>query len=129
MIGCRAPAHGTDTDHTFDAALGGATVEHNLGNVCRHDHRLKHEGGWQLHQPEPGLFRWTSRLGHVYQVRPPPIIESLPDPIPREGPAPPPLVPLDDDLAIWEDSPPEGDTAPPPQPSPSPDPNEDPPPF
>jgi hypothetical protein len=60
MIGCRAPAHGTDTDHTLDHARSGATTEHNLGHVCRHDHRLKHEGGWQLHQPEPGVFRWTT---------------------------------------------------------------------
>jgi hypothetical protein len=60
MIGCRAPAHSADTDHTLDHARGGATVEHNLGNACRHDHRLKHEGGWRLHQPEPGLFRWTT---------------------------------------------------------------------
>lgn len=54
MIGCRAPARGTDTDHTLDHARGGATVEYNLGNTCKHDHRVKHEGGWQLHQPEPG---------------------------------------------------------------------------
>ncbi|MGH3806329.1 MAG: HNH endonuclease signature motif containing protein, partial [Pseudonocardiaceae bacterium] len=51
MIGCRAPAHGTDIDHTLDHAKTGATADHNLGNACRHDHRLKHEGGWQLHQP------------------------------------------------------------------------------
>jgi hypothetical protein len=60
MIGCRAPAHNTDTDHTHDHAHGEATADHNLGTPCRHDHRLKHEGGWQLHQPEPGLFRWPS---------------------------------------------------------------------
>ncbi|HEV7450259.1 MAG TPA: hypothetical protein VGO16_02470 [Pseudonocardiaceae bacterium] len=35
MIGCRAPAHSTDTDHTLDHARGGATAEHNLGNPCR----------------------------------------------------------------------------------------------
>jgi hypothetical protein len=60
MIGCRAPTRGTDTDHILDHAHGGATVDHNLGNLCRHDHRLKHDGGWQLHQPEPGVFHWTT---------------------------------------------------------------------
>jgi hypothetical protein len=60
MIGCRAPAHSADTDHTLDHARSGATVEPNLGHACRHDHRLKHEGGWQLQQPEPGVFRWAT---------------------------------------------------------------------
>jgi hypothetical protein len=56
MIDCRAPAHTTDKDHTH----GGPTLAPNLGDACRHDHRLKHEGGWQLHQPEPGPHgrRW-----------------------------------------------------------------------
>ncbi|MGH3778210.1 MAG: DUF222 domain-containing protein [Pseudonocardiaceae bacterium] len=133
MIGCRAPAHGTDTDHTLDHARSGPTVEHNLGNACKHDHRLKHEGGWQLHQPEPGLFRWTSRLGHVYPVRPPPIIEPLPDPIPRNGPTPPLFVQPDgdwDESSIWDDTPLEVDTTPSPRPPPEPEAcDETPPPF
>ncbi len=86
MIGCRAPAHTADKDHTIDHAHGGPTLGSNLGDACRHDHRLKHEGGWALHQPEPGVFCWTSRLGHTYQRRPPAIIEPLPDPIPRDRP-------------------------------------------
>ena len=56
MIGCRAPTHSTDTDHTHN----GTTTEHNLGTACRHDHRLKHHGGWQLHQPQTGVFHWTT---------------------------------------------------------------------
>jgi hypothetical protein len=56
MIGCRAPTYSTDTDHTLDHAHNGTTTEHNLGTACRHDHRLKHHGGWQLHQPQPGVF-------------------------------------------------------------------------
>ncbi|MGH3802908.1 MAG: HNH endonuclease signature motif containing protein, partial [Pseudonocardiaceae bacterium] len=133
MIGCRAPAYGTDTDHILDHARSGATVERNLGNACRHDHRLKHEGGWQLHQPEPGLFRWISRLGHVYPVRPSPIIEPLPDPIPGYGPAPPLPVRPDDDWdesSIWDDTSPEADTTPSPRPPPEPDAHDEaPPPF
>ncbi len=132
MIGCRAPAGSTDTDHTLDHACGGATTEPNLGNVCRHDHRLKHDGGWRLHQPESGLFRWRSRLGHSYLLRPSPIIEPLPDPIPRDGPAPPLLVPPDDDgdtSCIWDDTPAEADTKPPPGPPPEADPHHDAAPF
>ncbi len=135
MLGCRAPARGTDADHTLDHARGGATLEPNLGHACRHDHRLKHDGGWQLHQPQPGLFRWTSRLGHTYDVCTPPIIEPLPDPIPRRGPAPPPpppLVPADehwDESNIWDNTPPKTHTKPTPRPPPQPDSHDDPPPF
>ncbi|MGB8201582.1 MAG: HNH endonuclease signature motif containing protein, partial [Pseudonocardiaceae bacterium] len=60
MIGCRAPARSADKDHTLDHAKGGPTIGANLGDACRHDHRLKHEGGWILHQPHPGAFHWTT---------------------------------------------------------------------
>ncbi len=42
------------------------THPHNLGPLCRHHHRLKHEAGWKLEQPTPGTFTWTSPLGHTY---------------------------------------------------------------
>ncbi|HEY2763094.1 MAG TPA: DUF222 domain-containing protein [Pseudonocardiaceae bacterium] len=132
MIGCRAPARGADADHTVDHARSGATAEHNLGHACRHDHGLKHEGGWQLHQLEPGLFRWISRLGHAYQVRTPPIIEPLPDPMPGHPPTAPPFIRPENNWAesnIWDDIPPEPNTKPPPGPSPEPDSGPDPPPF
>jgi hypothetical protein len=132
MIGCRAPARGTDADHTLDDARGGTTTQDNLGPACRHDHRLKHDGGWQLDQLKSGHFRWRSRLGHTYQVDPPPIIEPLPDPIPRDGPAPPLVSSLDhywDDSVIWDGSSPGGATRTPPGPSPPPVPDDDPPPF
>ena len=64
-----------------DEALQQFTAAANLGPVCRHDHRVKHHGGWRLHQPRPGHFTWTSPLGHTYQVPPSVIIEALPDPI------------------------------------------------
>ena len=86
FVGCRAPARAADKDHTRDHAHGGLTTGANLGPACRHDHRLKHEGGWRLDQLQPGVFRWTSRLGHHYERRPPLIIEPLPDPIPRHQP-------------------------------------------
>jgi hypothetical protein len=68
--GCRMPARDSDLDHTEDFAKGGRTHPHNLGPLCRHHHRLKHEAGWKLEQPEPGKFIWTSPLGHTYQSEP-----------------------------------------------------------
>jgi hypothetical protein len=104
MIGCRVPARSADKDHTLDHAKGGPTTGPNLGDACRHDHRLKGEGGWTLHQPQHGVFCWTSRLGHTYQRRPPAIIEPLTDPIPRDRPPFPLVLPPDDDgedSRIW----------------------------
>jgi hypothetical protein len=90
-------------------------------DACRHDHRLKGEGGWALQQPQPGVFRWTSRLGHPYERRPPAIIEPLPDPIPRDRSPFPLTIPLDDDwedTQIWDDPEPEPEPDPPPEPDP-----------
>lgn len=123
-----APARTADKDHTSDHSHGGATTDDNLGNACRHDHRLKHEGGWRLHQPLPGHFRWTSRLGHSYQRRPPPILEPLPDPLGRGRPPFPLLIPTDagwEDSEIWEKPPSERQ----PPPAAQLDVNQDPPPF
>ncbi|HSL07653.1 MAG TPA: DUF222 domain-containing protein [Pseudonocardiaceae bacterium] len=128
MIGCRAPAHTADKDHTHDHTKGGPTIGSNLGDACRHDHRLKGEGGWALQQSQPGVFRWTSRLGHSYERRPPAIIEPLPDPIPRDRSPFPLTIPLDDDwedTQIWDDP----ESEPEPDPPPEPDPRTDIPPF
>ncbi|MDQ2791549.1 MAG: hypothetical protein DLM60_01000 [Pseudonocardiales bacterium] len=81
--GCRCSARHADLDHTLDHGRGGVTTEANSGPLCRHDHLLKHEGGWRLRQPEPGHFVWTSPLGRVYHTRPQPITTDLPDPLPR----------------------------------------------
>lgn len=70
--GCRVPAHRADLDHTLAWELGGPTVPGNLGVLCRHHHRAKHEGGWHLHQPRPGHFVWHSPLGHRYKISPEP---------------------------------------------------------
>ncbi len=96
---CRTPARATDQDHTRDHHQGGPTLAYNLGGACRHDHRLKGEGGWTLVQPEPGHFRWTSRLGHTYHVHPEPVTEPLPDPIPRNRDPFPLITPDEGD---WE---------------------------
>ncbi|MBA2472661.1 MAG: DUF222 domain-containing protein, partial [Pseudonocardiales bacterium] len=117
MIGCRAPARTADKDHTRDHGHGGPTTGDNLGAACRHHHRLKHQGGWRLHQPQPGHFHWTSRLGHSYHRPPPPILEPLPDPLTPDRPPMPLLLPID---AHWESSeiwaqPPEPKSEPPPR--------------
>lgn len=78
-----------DLDHTipFDhtAAPGaGQTSAGNLGPLSRYTHRLKTHGGWQLTQPEPGVYLWTSPLGYRYLVtaqgtirlRPPPTAQA-----------------------------------------------------
>ncbi len=64
--GCRHPARRSDMDHTLDVNDDGPTIVGNLEPACRHDHRLKHEGGWNLTQPQPGTYIWTSPHGHTY---------------------------------------------------------------
>jgi hypothetical protein len=91
--GCRTPAHRADLDHTRDHAEGGTTTADDLSPGCRHDHMLKTEGGWQLDQPEPGVFRWTSPLGRTYPVRSEPLQPPPLDPLPREKDPRPDLPP------------------------------------
>jgi hypothetical protein len=115
---CRMPAHNTDGDHIEEWARGGRTHHGNIGSACRHDHRLRHEGGWAVHQPRPGYLIWISRLGIHYHVPPPLIIEPLPDPIPR---APQAAVEGEADDPIWQEPP---EPPPEPEPPPPPDPDE-----
>jgi hypothetical protein len=81
---CRAPARTTDQDHRIGYHQGGPTTAANLSTPCRHDHRLKDEAGWAIHQPEPGLTIWTSPLGHSFESRRPPVIASAPEPYPDD---------------------------------------------
>ena len=71
--GCRIPAADCDLDHRRDWAKGGATTIGNLGPLCKHDHRVKHEAGWQYRFTPEGDAEWTTKLGHTYRTaRPPP---------------------------------------------------------
>ncbi|MCP2326064.1 hypothetical protein HDA40_004571 [Hamadaea flava] len=70
--GCTNPARTCDTDHTVDHAFGGPTTDENLGLLCRHHHRLKHEGGHRLRQIRPGHFAWESPSGRTYRTDPDP---------------------------------------------------------
>ncbi|WP_344054024.1 HNH endonuclease signature motif containing protein [Planotetraspora silvatica] len=88
--GCRMPATRTDQDHAADWAGGGLTTEDNLHLACRHDHRAKHDGGWRVTMPDPGVILWSSPLGHSYPTRLPPIMFGTLDPRPRDWPDSPP---------------------------------------
>jgi hypothetical protein len=96
--GCRAPAHRADTDHSIEHARGGATTDAGLASACRHDHRLRHEGGWTIEHTEPGQVTWISPLGRRYRTRPPPGLLDLPEPRPgaidERDPEPDPEHPL-----------------------------------
>ena len=115
--GCRAPAHRTDTDHTTEHTHGGATVDTGLAAACRHDHRLRHEGGWRIEHSDPGQITWTSRLGRTYRRHTPPGLLDLPEPRPDaiddRDPEPPPY-----DPPPWAD--PDSCLEPEPQPPPPP---------
>ena len=56
-------------DQTIPRAKGGPTDPTNLGPLHRRHHRGRHDGRWQVSQPEPGTFVWTSPTGHVYTVQ------------------------------------------------------------
>jgi hypothetical protein len=69
--GCRMPARECDIDHRHPWSQGGLTDEFNLAPLCRHHHRLKHNG-WNIETVSPGMHIWTSPLGHTYTTGPDP---------------------------------------------------------
>ncbi|TWP50647.1 DUF222 domain-containing protein [Lentzea tibetensis] len=73
MIGCTARASRCEVDHTIPYPAG-PTADHNNGMFCTHDHRLKHESGWQITQPSPGTFKCVSPTGRVYTREPEPAL-------------------------------------------------------
>jgi hypothetical protein len=90
--GCRQPARKCDLDHTVHYPEG-PTAPTNLGTLCRHHHRLKHESDWNLTQHHDGVFRWTSPTGREYTTTPEPLEPPEPPP-PRPSPPdddPPPF--------------------------------------
>jgi hypothetical protein len=106
----RARRHGV-AEHTTAWECGGHTADANLGALCRHHHRVKHESGWRVVQEPGGVMRWTSPAGHVLRTMPerpfvpvgigegldPPGVRGSADP--SSPPAPPDCRdPLDDEL-------------------------------
>jgi hypothetical protein len=67
---CGQPAWRGDLDHTHPWDEGGLTCPCNMGALCRRHHRLKQLRGWDLVQPQPGIFRWVTPAGLTYAVQP-----------------------------------------------------------
>jgi hypothetical protein len=72
FAGCGRRAADCDLDHRVAWADGGRTSADNLAHLCRHHHRLKHEGGWGCERAPAGGSRWTSPTGAVHDPDPPP---------------------------------------------------------
>jgi hypothetical protein len=76
--GCSRPADACDLDHRTPHPHGPTTAE-NLGCLCRHHHRLKHEGGWKLEYRD-GVYVWTAPTGMQYTTTPEPTAQPQPPP-------------------------------------------------
>jgi hypothetical protein len=75
FAGCGRPARSCDLDHTVDYQHGGETRAGNLGHLCRHHHRLKHQTRWTVARApagSPSRSTWTSPTGFVRSSDPPP---------------------------------------------------------
>ena len=63
-----------DIDHTIpylspdEVGPPGQTRIGNLGPHVRRNHRVKTHGGWQVRQPEPGIWLWRSPHRRIYIV-------------------------------------------------------------
>jgi len=68
--GCFRRAEATDVDHGVPRAAGGRTEPGNLALLCRHHHRLKDTGGWQVTHSGNGVLTWTSPAGRVHVTEP-----------------------------------------------------------
>ena len=67
--GCGAQAITSEIDHTTPHPAG-STCEGNLAPACKRHHHAKHAPGWKLHQPQPGVMRWTTPSGRTYTTHP-----------------------------------------------------------
>lgn len=67
--GCRMPARDSDLNHLTPYSQGGQTLVDELVPLCRHDHNLVHQGGWQVRRLDPSTYQWTSPCRHTYTVR------------------------------------------------------------
>jgi hypothetical protein len=86
--GCSRPAIRCDLDHTipYDPTQpgGGRTDRINLGDMCRHHHRVKHRAGWKARRDrDTATITWTSPTGHDYHV---PVHDHRPEPAPVDLP-------------------------------------------
>jgi hypothetical protein len=72
--GCRFPGctntHFVDAHHIQHWADGGETAMENLVLLCRHHHRLVHEGGFGISQPTHGVIEFSNPAGEVILTGP-----------------------------------------------------------
>ena len=68
--GCRMPATECDLNHEIPWAQAHRTTIRDLGPLCRHNHIDHHCHRWKLKQIRPGVYEWTSPLGHTYITGP-----------------------------------------------------------
>jgi hypothetical protein len=81
--GCRQPAARADLAHTI-AYPNGPTAKHNLGALCRGDHRIKTLTTWTVTQDDQARLTWTSPTGQRHTTHP---AEDLSEPDrPEAGP-------------------------------------------
>ncbi|WP_243727509.1 HNH endonuclease signature motif containing protein [Actinocrispum wychmicini] len=78
--GCTAPADTTEIDHTVRHADRGMTSPDNTGSFCKFHNLWKERSSWQVNQPRPGTFTFTSPEGRVYTSHPEPYEEPQPPP-------------------------------------------------
>lgn len=68
--GCPRAAHACHLDHTRPYADGGNTEPGNLGALCPRHNQMKEHTRWNLAQPHPGEFAWTSPTNTTHTVTP-----------------------------------------------------------
>jgi hypothetical protein len=72
--GCRFPgctnSHLVDAHHIQHWADGGETAMENLVLLCRHHHRLVHEGGFGIRTSTQGVIEFTNPAGEVIPTGP-----------------------------------------------------------
>jgi len=74
--GCNARVEYCDLDHRVPFPDGG-TDAGNLEAFCRHHHRLKHHGDWQVFTTDTGTLVFISPTGRAY-LEPPAIPDTSP---------------------------------------------------
>jgi hypothetical protein len=69
-VGCNHPAIRCDIDHRVPFPRG-RTTACDCAALCRHHHRLKHRGNWEVHRTTEGIHLWVSPTGRLYSKPPP----------------------------------------------------------
>ncbi|MFD5245717.1 DUF222 domain-containing protein [Amycolatopsis sp. NPDC058340] len=77
--GCHRVAQACDLDHSLPWQHGGHTADTELIDLCRRDHRLKDEPGWNYQLSSDGTLTITTPTGQRYDSSPPPLHEPRTD--------------------------------------------------